>query len=418
MPEALQENPETKGVAKIVTALGQSVLGHALVGRFGGGAWISEEPAAALPATAARGRPEAAALPQPSKPITARQFDTMLANLGAINKPTKSAAFLGEDWETQGDWVGRYGRQFATLNGLGLNTRKFTTEGYHYSLMTGPHFGQQGVYSYVETNDSPSRRVLYDPTSGKRAHGENNDGSFSEVNFPHSAEGPDLWVRLAVPQGVHRIALYFMNIDGQTGQNTFRDLLLELRQGPKDDPMDEAAENLSLEERFALGKLPVLARARVSWFWGGVYESFLVRDQGVYWVKVERNHGFVCKLNGVFVDRLDLPADQAAKAFTFHAENNPPAIKAAAIPDLGPEAYAYKLWTSLDEHWSCAGIETVAQRDALEAYRVLANENPDGAEELLRLGRWKAHLWAPEDRNAFDQAMQAGYQQLRGTMQN
>jgi hypothetical protein len=407
-PELAGAGP--KPVPMIVTAVGLSVEGRALVTRYGGGAFISQSDGSSIPAPAVAVAAEAAALPSGAKPVTARQFDAMFAELAAMNKPTTKPAYLGEDWETEGDWVGRYGRQFAAMNGLGLSTREFTAEGYRYSIMVGPHFGQQGVYGYVDSIDNPSRRVLYDPTSGKRAHGENNDGSFSEENYPASAEGPDLWVRLALPQGAHRISLYFMNIDGQSRANAFRDYLLELRQGPKDQPMDDNAENLSLEERFALGKLPVLARARVSWFRGGVYESFLVREAGVYWIKVARNHSFVGKINGVFVDRLDLPPDKVAKAFTFHAENSPPVVKPESVPAMGAAEYAYRMWTSLDSKWACEGSETVLPRDVLEAYRVTVDAADDPAlGDLLRLGRWKAHLWTQEDRDSFENAMERGF---------
>jgi hypothetical protein len=405
----LETGRAAPGAEQIVTAIVPGIWDVPAIIRYGGGA--AHVPCNPPALTVERPHLPPASLPVGATVPGARAMDEFRRQIAAL-PPTRKAAYLGEDWNTTGDWIGHYGRQLAFLAGLGLNARQFAVQGYSVSLVTGGHFPDSGIYTYVATNDSRERRALYDPTSGKRAIGETNDGSFNDTTYLPSAEGPDVWVRFRLPVGIHRISLYFLNnVDGPASRNACRDYLLELRRDPSsgDDNIEDARE-LSPTARLALEKLPVDARARVSWFRGGVYESFLVRQSGVYWIKVVRNHSFVGKIIGAFVDRLDLPPGKEPRPFLYQVEYDPPRVETADMNPGSAGAAFKELLDVVDQHWDGAGIETIARRYRLESYRCAEVNDSDA--RLLELGRWKLTLWSAADRDTFDARMREGFDRL------
>ncbi|RYG66424.1 hypothetical protein EON80_15435, partial [bacterium] len=199
--------------------------------------------ASPLPVMSSNGVPP---FPSPAAPPTATQLDAMTARIRKLSTPLKSgeAAYLGEDWATQGDWVGRYGRGHATLAAMEGGSRESFTRivktpdheligapGYAVNAQNGPH-DRTGMVSWVTWANPDTRRALYDPLIGHRRHAEWTDLSNFLDTYPWEWDGPDVWVTVRVPAGMHRASLYFFNKDGQRGHDRFRDFPIELKGAP------------------------------------------------------------------------------------------------------------------------------------------------------------------------------------------
>ncbi len=219
---------------------------------------------------------EAPALPSPAKAPNADDIAPLTKRLGFFQNELKpgDAVFIGDDWNTGGDWVGHYGTSYANLC---TRDEPYAGEpGYSATIAIGPHiknpadqtatFQSQEVrnrandnalydpfyHSANRTTDNP--RVLYSPSLGRRNEAEVNDRSFDKANYPLSWEGPDLMITVEVPKGIQTLSLYFQNYDGHEGpDNKDRDYLIDLLT-PADTP-----EN-------TLKGAP-LAHARVTDFW-------------------------------------------------------------------------------------------------------------------------------------------------------
>lgn len=325
---------------------------------------------------------EAGELPVPPlpSPASAPDADALTAQTQQVSARMTSAtgsegAFLGDDWATQGDWVGRYGQQYAILYGTESPSDQVYAPDSRYSLSIeiGPHHTSDygGVYTYVSRLYTDDPRILYDPARKTRRDSEVNDGSWQFNKYPLTWEGPDLWLTVQTPPGLHRISLYFVNDDGHfvnddgIGDNRLRDYTLELRSGTAASPG------------------PVLAHTRVFDFYDGVYKQFLVQGPGPFCFRVGRNNSFVTKLQGVFMDRVtETPAAQTS--------------------DTSPTlAAAQALWAALDAADEAGAAPDTADR--VLAYRAAASAGAPAS--LLTDWRENLHFWTAQDRADFDQAM-------------
>ncbi|UQT45344.1 hypothetical protein M5E88_03570 [Akkermansia muciniphila] len=84
----------------------------------------------------------------------------------------------------------------------------------------------------IKENDN--RNVLFDPTDSVRTEAEWDD--HGEV-YPGFVDGPDIWVAVEVPEGVHEIALYFYNPNGYLTNESRRDYVVEARRHPSTAPL-------------------------------------------------------------------------------------------------------------------------------------------------------------------------------------
>lgn len=348
-----------------------------------------------------------AVLPAPAAPPTIEElkaWQSKFTNLRADDKPIPAGSYISEDWTTAGDWIGHIGRQFARLGAQDT----FAADGYAASVTLGGHYPNLSVDSIsFALNPNLPRQGLLNPAHNARTISELNDQSFDDSVSSYAVQGPDLWIKCTIPaNGPHRISIYCLNPDGQTSRNSLRDYVLELRPDTRVKPADGAADtapadNLSAEDRLALEKLPILAHARASDMFPGHYQQFLVRDPGLYWIKINRNHAFVTKLFGIFIDQIGPTADAAPHAgYTY--DNDPPTLDLTKIPAKSDrEAEARKLWQLAEKSWHLPTAETLIPRAQLLAYRAADADhaNPD----LLTLWRWKLPLWSTPDRDLFDQ---------------
>lgn len=278
--------------------------GAVSIGLYGEGL-ITAQPTGAPAAQAAVTATLDASLPPLPAPASAPSAEQMAALTQAAqglstSRAPGSGAFLGDDWATQGDWVGRYGRSYAILCGMKTPEDHVFSDSGDYTVFDqiGPHHKDPAdTYSYVFQRETDDRRALYTPLLGHRRQSEWNDGSFDANKYPLTYDGPDLWLAVTVPAGAQRVSLYFVNKDGHDGGNAVRDYTLELK-APA--PTVEAADNE-----------PTLARARVQSFWGGVYKQFAVQGPGQFWIKIGRGGSHVTILQGVMIDAFG-PAPPSA----------------------------------------------------------------------------------------------------------
>ena len=388
---------------------------NAWVGLYGGGL---HPPIDAAPAeTAVASSVSLPPLPLPAKPPTLAELNVMLAKVRSLTgeMPVGGGAYLGEDWRTQGDWVGRYGSRYAVLCACGAPLDNFVLSDFSYKVsgFIGPHHeSRDGLRTYCTWVHTDDPRVLWDPIPGYRREAEWDD--HAEV-YPQSFDGPDVWAKVSVPAGLHRLSLYFMNKDGHDGLNRVRDYRVELKAEPADMPQDKW---ISAAEAANPDAMPTLTAARVHDFWYGVYERFLVRGPAVYMVKVGKNGSFNTILQSVMLDKVSGPPTEWEKrrSVWYGKDAYQPPISFQVTKLSARLAAAQSLWDTLDQSTDQQGIEALSPRFRLLAYRALLADPKEvadpNAQTLAANWRWQLCLWDSADRTVFQQAMTANWQSL------
>ena len=305
---------------------------NAWVGLYEGGLHPPIDAAPAEPARASSASP--APFPIPAKPPTLAELNVLLAKVKSLKGelPVGGAAYLGEDWQTEGDAIGRYGRQYAVLcamNHVITCTNKYNVQG----IMGDNHAPSDGLRWWVTWMQTDTPRSLYTPVAGVRRQAEWDDHGEA---YPMTHEGPDIWIYVHLGEGDrHRVSLYFMNKDGHDWNNRYRDYTIEVKPFRGTVAASDAA--------------PTLAHARVRDFWDGVYKNFVLSSPGDYAIKVARNGSFNTILSGVFIDKLagsQTVEDGEALAYMNGVHYDPPAP--GLMPKTAEALAAVALWKALD----------------------------------------------------------------------
>ncbi len=393
--------------------------GEAWIGGFGQG--VTRWPTAAA-TTATHDKGNAASKsdqPKPDAPITLIPphpsrvvpptvgelqvwLDRMMANKPATGTQPQPhwGVYRNDDWATRGDWFGRLGNQRATLCAAGSpldHTLGGDPEWYQIHGAIGPHGTKhEALRHWLHWKKTDERRVLHDPIIGYRREAEWDDHGES---YSMSHEGPDVWVGIEVPEGLHQVSLYFVNPNGHDGANRFRDYLLELK----------AHTGGSVAR---LDKSPTLARARVQHFWGGVYKSFLVKGPNKYGIKIDRNASFNTIVSGVFLDRIDGPKNPYDKpplpmmgfdwqppAMPKYWEDEDASDNVLAIVKIKEAADAARR-TTATPHWHRT-IHLLCLR------ALLADKTTP--KEVIGNWRWHLQIWSEKDRQDFDHKMKIAW---------
>ena len=386
-------NSEVDGTrnADFVTAILPRPDGATLVALHGGGVVQSLRPEAEKTRAASirpSSRPEGTRHPEfdrthpeaPPSPTEA-ELEARREEIAALSAPGE-AHVLPDDWATQGNWPGRYGANYFQLCGTSTRTNDWSSHpSYRASVAVGPHVGG-AIYSYTMWLQTDLRRALFFPRTGGRRQSEWNDGSWDADKYPLDGPSPDLWVRFDVPAGSHRASFYFFNKDGHASPKHWRDYDLQLgRETPQET-----------------GAAPVLARARVQNFWGGVYKNFAVTGPGSYVLKISRNHSHLVILQGVFLDRIGgpIPTNENKTQPAFVGiEPETPLAPALENPNDTLQA-ALALWQACETSPNRSSLVRAAQLEALRA--AAANGAP---ETLLAAWRHALRVWLPADEATF-----------------
>jgi len=234
----------------------------------------------------------------------------------------RAAVYIGEDWQTQGDWMGSYGTYFYVLAGMGYpgdfigGTGAFSTS---YKILVGNNRREQdNVAAWIHWGHTDLPRCLQNPFEEDRRQADWDDRG---ENYPINHHGPHLYINLALKeQGLYRLALYFVNKDAQElewksingipGANRQRDYLVEVKEWtPTElDTGPEVWGSYRKQRAWMLSDAeyeghPVLASCRVRQFAGGVYKRFVVIGPGVYRIRIQRcsSHNTIC--SGFFLDQ-------------------------------------------------------------------------------------------------------------------
>lgn len=374
---------------------------------------LSNDPAEMLVGTYGRGigRCESKALPAPQPTtspviqaklptpfsVNAKQFDVIRGKLAALQKKPLVAEYLGDDWVTRGDGAGRYGKHAAWFP---FYDHTGWAQGYSCDFRTGEtEDGKPGSpYTYFGETRSKDVRATYIVNAGCRVFGEINDGAFPAQKYPYGVVGPDLWIHVKLPAGTHRMTMLFVSHDGGSGANRFRDMVVEVH--PSAGTFDEVKASAPL------------ARTRVFSIYQPVYKQFLLAGEQEYWVKIDRNNSFVCKVAGIYFDRIQgdsaVDIDNLPSPLLDPAHWGPPTAErgeGSAMRETGA------MWDELDTRFDDASATPFQIYYRLLAFRAAEGSQVDAS--VLANWRWHLHLWTEEDREEFCQQMDAGNALLR-----
>jgi hypothetical protein len=326
--EILELSPKATGNADYLRAILPWPAFHPWLASYGGGLWQAAGPAV----TPANLRASSGKAPTPGNfPTPAAAPD--LAELNGLLKEIESVpaarltngavVALEDDWRTQGEWQGRYGRFWIVLCANWAPKSDLWGAGWDvmYDARMGLNHGSgDSMRSWIQwlaTKDnrclemSPTylhSRVLQKLTTWdvNRRESEWNDNGGA---YPMTMDGPHLYCSLSIPAGLFYLSLYDMNKDGHEGNNRFRDYQVYIRPHPGRTSLDEHHGNTTVMRSFydivEFDQKQELAHARIQDFWGGVYKRFLVRGPTKLTVQINRNDSFNTMLSGVMLDLVD-----------------------------------------------------------------------------------------------------------------
>ena len=384
----------------------------AWVGLYGGG--LLPPSALDSPPPAPHREASVPPLPLAAAAPTLAELNAMLTRVKSLKgeMPIGGGAYLGEDWRTQGDWVGRYGNRYAVLCAAAAPLDQYVLSDPSYKVVgfVGPYrVAGDGLRSWCQWVQTDDPRVLWDPIAGYRREAEWDDHG---ETYLQSASGPDVWAKVTVPAGLHRLSLYLMNKDGHFGTNRFRDYLIELKAASGTRSQDRGTFSGNAADP---DDLPTVARTRVHNFWFGVYERFLVRGPGVYMVKVGRNGSFNTILQTVMLDKVSGPptAYETRRSIWYGKDTYRPPVASRSAKPSATLAVAYGLWDALEQSRDREEADTLLPLFRLLAYRAAAADKVVTARPMLLADwRWLLSLWDPSERQAFIAGMKTSRQSL------
>jgi hypothetical protein len=244
--------------------------------------------------------------PSPAEAPTLVDLLALRAQLDGISSVNEADCVeLADDWCSQGNWLGRYGRYWACL--ASMVSPEYLWGGgssVNYVASIGPNHEQGDVVrhwvQWLYTSnprslemppvyfDSRLAKNLTTPEKFRRQSEWDDHGE----SYPLAHEGPDIYCQISVPHGDFILSLYDYNKLGHSGWNSLRDYRVDIT---KDTEGTEASTASNRE----------IAHARIFDFWGGVYKRFLVRGPGHFTVKVRRAGSHNAILAAVMLDLLD-----------------------------------------------------------------------------------------------------------------
>jgi len=253
--------------------------------------------------------------PQGAKPPSARQL-TAMANairselIKSKGQKQPRIVPLPDDWRTEGNWLGRYGKYWIDLAAVcspydfvwGTNESSIL---YAVSL-AHPVAGDEPRY-WVQTLQTANPRALelpkpYMESREKLFHVPANLDRRDASTDDHGEacaywrQGPGLYIELNVPAGPFIFSVYEWDDNGHGGTARYRDYRLDLRPHPY-------MESFESERDFS--RVPRAAMGRSQNFYGGVWKRFMVFGPGKIAVRISRNHSLNTIFSGAALDPLD-----------------------------------------------------------------------------------------------------------------
>jgi len=225
--------------------------------------------------------------------------------------PRSPIQYLGDDRKTKGDWLGRYGNECFILcamesprdvvGGRLLPKRRWKDGRTGFAATSPVWTDWKGEFCYeVETGDpkesvrhwipinelvTDDPRALRNPLEGRRRYASWDDHG---ETHPFDGKGPDLIATLEIPEGLHRLTLYFIDWDTW---NTDR---------------PRAQRVLIRDEKDEL-----VSSSLISAFGDGVYKVYGVAGPTKLKVRIQKDCGVAASLSGIFLDEMLLPGVDA-----------------------------------------------------------------------------------------------------------
>ncbi|NNM85540.1 MAG: hypothetical protein HKL96_07275 [Phycisphaerales bacterium] len=412
--------------------------GKLLIGRYGSGVAELQTTGSFQPAIAARNGhsapPPAASqgvpigLPTPAAAPSAAKLASWKPTLQTAKQATKQieypyAAFLRNDWRTQGDWVGRYGRQYGILCAAHFDLSFRVVSGNYAAnvdAVCGPHHRNpfESMREWETAADTHNPRSLYIPQLGYRRQTNWDDHGES---YPTTFQGPDLWVRLHLhTSGLYRLSLYLYNKDGHSGSDRQRDWIIEVYplQRPYCRPMIRPVlsamvfQNNYLAQRWAAWAMQAtpLAVDRAVNFWAPLYTRFALAGPGEYMVRLVRGSSLNTEICGIFLDKADAlrtQFDDGAMECLWGVNYRAPRAPIDLAAKLSPVVKsAMSVWHQAKHAFGVHGV-SARWPARLLAYRAAADNKPPGA--LMARWRWRMDIWTAQDRKVFDANMNKAF---------
>ena len=297
----------------------------------------------------------AAPEPQGARPPSERELNAMAAAIRKELLESKGGKQprivpLPDDWRTEGNWLGRYGRYWSCLFACCKAPPDYVwapgpTPLHHVETMGPHHYAGDAIRYWVEWIATANPRVLELPAvyldsrvvlgltkrSVGRRESEIDDHGES---YPVAWQGPGIRLVLQIPPGAYTLSFYFYNYNGHSGSNRDRDYLASLTTRPV---RLAPAKALNGRGPLAVRENPrlvdgAMARCRVTGFFGGAWVRFLVRGPSVARLRLSRNCSFNTMLAGAMLDPLaQHPKPYYSAGETALAADHPGAMPADTV---------------------------------------------------------------------------------------
>jgi len=185
--------------------------------------------------------------------------------------------YLGPDTLTGPDWDLHYGHASAVLCAMGAPFDfRFGVPGLKFSMVTGDP--RERPRAWLGKRETTDKRALFNPLTGKLRYSCWDDAG---ERHPCDDAGPDLILRIKVPDGANMLTFYLVDFDWFKGQHPRLESLTLL---------DERGRPL-----FVLG---------TGRFGRGRYERFLVEGPMTLTVRVSKHRSPCAVLSGLFLDSV------------------------------------------------------------------------------------------------------------------
>ena len=316
-----------------ITAILPTHDAQVYVGSYGGGLVRSREPFEWNGPKTKRPRPgplpnashtdaTSLAFPSPAKSPAVDELNALLQEVSLVqpgattNSPVVA---LEDDWKTEGEWQGRYGRYWIVLCANWSPNNDVWGAGWdvQYDARIGPnHVGGDSMRYWIHwlaTSENRSlemsptylhSRVLKGYTTWDMNRRQSEWDDHGEA-YSMSMDGPHLYCSLIVPAGLFYLSLYDFNKDGHDGANRYRDYRVSIRAHPGLSPVAPQSRARTFYTIDGFDQQPEWASGRIRDFWGGVYKRFLVRGPTNLTIEIKRNFSLNAILAGVMLDLVD-----------------------------------------------------------------------------------------------------------------
>jgi hypothetical protein len=237
------------------------------------------------------------------------------ASAAAEAAPPPTVVEIPEDTATRGDWIGVYGRAAYYLCGMRSPKSLYGGPAWPIDLSVSTGDPKENGRAWRSTMPSEQdRTILLEPNGLTRTPASFDD--FGETRPP--GKGPDLHLRLALPEGPHLLSLYFFEVDWPQ----YRAYTLSIY---SDD--EEGAE-------------PILT-TKVADFLKGKYKRFAVIGPARPRIVIAKGRSPNAIVSGVFLDPINRPDTALLDIFDRDMPVGD-AAGARTLEDLAPEEASAK----------------------------------------------------------------------------